>query len=81
MKIGFIGLGIMGRPMATNLIKGGHKLFVFDRNPESVQKLVEAGATGVSSAAEASVGVDIVVTMLSRWFAESAACCLLHNRV
>lgn len=64
MKIGFIGLGIMGRPMATNLIKGGHKLFVFDRNPESVQKLVEAGATGVSSAAEASVGVDIVVTML-----------------
>ncbi len=64
MKIGFIGLGIMGRPMATNLIKGGHKLFVFDRNPESVQKLVKAGATGVSSAAEASVGVDIVVTML-----------------
>ena len=66
MKIGFIGLGIMGRPMATNLIKGGHKLFVFDRNPESVQKLVKAGATGVSSAAEASVGVDIVVTMLPK---------------
>lgn len=64
MKIGFIGLGIMGRPMATNLIKGGHELFVFDRNPESVQKMVEVGATGVSSAAEASVGVDIVVTML-----------------
>lgn len=64
MKIGFIGLGIMGRPMAINLIKGGHELFAYDRNPDSVQKLVDAGATGVSSIAEASTGVDVVITML-----------------
>ena len=34
MKIAFIGLGIMGKPMAKNLIKAGHELFVFDRNPD-----------------------------------------------
>jgi 3-hydroxyisobutyrate dehydrogenase-like beta-hydroxyacid dehydrogenase len=46
MKIGFIGLGIMGRPMALNLIKGGHEVTVWARRAESMQPLLDAGAKG-----------------------------------
>ena len=44
MKVGFIGLGIMGRPMAQNLLKGGHTLSVYARRAESMQPLTQAGA-------------------------------------
>ena len=44
MKIGFIGLGVMGRPMAKNLIKAGHKLLVFDRVDAAVEELAALGA-------------------------------------
>jgi 3-hydroxyisobutyrate dehydrogenase-like beta-hydroxyacid dehydrogenase len=44
VKIGFIGLGIMGRPMALNLLRGGHELTVWARRAESMQPLLEAGA-------------------------------------
>jgi 3-hydroxyisobutyrate dehydrogenase-like beta-hydroxyacid dehydrogenase len=44
MKIGFIGLGIMGRPMALNLMHGGHPLTVWARRAESMQPLLDAGA-------------------------------------
>jgi 3-hydroxyisobutyrate dehydrogenase-like beta-hydroxyacid dehydrogenase len=44
MRIGFIGLGIMGKPMATNLLKAGFKLTVYNRTPEKCVPLVEAGA-------------------------------------
>lgn len=44
MKIGFIGLGVMGRPMAKNLIKAGHELLVFDRMNAAVEELAAFGA-------------------------------------
>ena len=52
MKIGFIGLGIMGRPMALNLLKGGHQLSVWARRAESMQPLLDAGASGAASPAD-----------------------------
>src|SRR5690349_22657939 len=64
MKIGFIGLGNMGAPMALNLLKAGHVLTVFDLNPESVQMLVRAGASAAVSPSAAVSGVECVITML-----------------
>ncbi|MCQ9328376.1 3-hydroxyisobutyrate dehydrogenase [Pelistega suis] len=65
MKIGFIGLGNMGGPMALNLVKAGHQLSVFDLVPASVQKLTEAGAKAFASPAEvAAQDIDMLVTML-----------------
>ena len=65
MKIGFIGLGIMGRPMALNLIKGGHAVTVWARRAESMQPLLDAGATGAASPAEAARGNDLVISMVA----------------
>ncbi|OLP66978.1 2-hydroxy-3-oxopropionate reductase [Bacillus pumilus] len=65
-KIGFIGLGIMGKPMALNLLKSGHIVTVFDINQEAVQALKEAGAKGAESAAEAANVSDIMITMLPK---------------
>ena len=45
MKVGFIGLGIMGKPMAKNLLKAGHQVCVNDFKKEAVEELVAAGAT------------------------------------
>ncbi|MCE8511749.1 3-hydroxyisobutyrate dehydrogenase [Ruegeria pomeroyi] len=59
MKIGFIGLGNMGAPMAANLAKAGHEVTGFDMAPVEV-----AGVTRAASAAEAARGADVVVTML-----------------
>jgi 2-hydroxy-3-oxopropionate reductase len=64
MKIGFIGLGIMGKPMAKNLIKAGYELVVNDLNKASVEELIAAGAeTGTCSADVASKS-DVIITML-----------------
>src|SRR5664279_250363 len=65
MKIGFIGLGIMGRPMALNLIKGGHAVTVWARRAESMQPLLEAGAKGAFSPAEAARGNELVISMVA----------------
>ena len=62
--IGFIGLGIMGKPMARNLLQAGHQLVVHDVNPAPVAELVEAGARSAASAAEAAASAEIVITML-----------------
>ncbi|MBQ9564326.1 MAG: 2-hydroxy-3-oxopropionate reductase [Synergistaceae bacterium] len=64
MKIGFIGLGIMGKPMAKNLIKAGHELRVYNRSKEPVEELVKAGAAAAANAADAAKGVELVLTML-----------------
>ena len=64
-RIAFIGLGIMGRPMAMNLIKAGHALRVHARRPEMMAPLVEAGAVACASPKEAAQGADIVFTMVS----------------
>jgi 2-hydroxy-3-oxopropionate reductase len=70
MKIGFVGLGIMGRPMALNLIKAGHELKVFDVVPERM-----AGMTAAGSAREAAVDSEIVITMLPNSPEVRAAVC------
>ena len=63
-KIGFIGVGNMGGPMARNLVAAGHALKVFDLDEEKVNFVVQAGATSAVSVAEAAAGVEIIVTML-----------------
>lgn len=64
MKIGFIGLGIMGKPMAKNLLKAGHELKVHDLVTAAVEELVLAGAGRVESCAGAARGSDLIITML-----------------
>lgn len=64
MKIGFIGLGIMGKPMAKNLIKAGYELVVYDIVKESVDDVVAAGAKPASFSKELSKECNIIITML-----------------
>lgn len=63
-SIGFIGLGIMGKPMALNLIKAGHTLTVNDLNQEAVQSLLKAGANYAASPKEVAENSEIIITML-----------------
>jgi len=63
-RIGFIGVGTMGLPMAKNLVKKGFTVTAFDSNPEAVKAAAAAGMTAAASAAEAVATADIVVTML-----------------
>jgi len=63
-RIGFIGLGNMGLPMAQNLIKAGHQVEGVDVNPASVEKLKAAGGTAVETAKIAAARADVVITML-----------------
>lgn len=62
--IGFIGLGQMGAPMASNLLGQGHQLRVFDVNPVAVQTLVVKGAQSATTPAQAAEGAEFVITML-----------------
>ncbi|HJP50007.1 MAG: 3-hydroxyisobutyrate dehydrogenase [Pseudomonadales bacterium] len=62
--IGFIGLGNMGGPMTTNLLKAGYEIKAFDIVPELLEKSVAEGATACNSAAEAAVDVDVLISML-----------------
>ncbi|MGI6004630.1 MAG: 2-hydroxy-3-oxopropionate reductase [Christensenellales bacterium] len=62
--IGFIGLGIMGKPMSKNLLKAGYPLKVFDLNRDAVEEVAAAGASAAQSVAEAAKDVDILITML-----------------
>ncbi|MCR5772192.1 MAG: 2-hydroxy-3-oxopropionate reductase [Butyrivibrio sp.] len=64
MKIGFIGLGIMGKPMSKNLLKAGYELVVNNRSKAAVEELVAAGATGADSAMEVAKQCDVIITML-----------------
>jgi 3-hydroxyisobutyrate dehydrogenase len=63
-KIGFIGLGNMGQPMAQNLIKAGHPVCGYDLEPAALDKFSSAGGIAVRSLDVASMGVDMVITML-----------------
>ncbi|AZV55164.1 2-hydroxy-3-oxopropionate reductase [Clostridium sp. AWRP] len=63
-SVGFIGLGIMGRPMVLNLMKAGHKVTVYDINESAVEKLVHEGAVAAKSPKETSENKDIIFTML-----------------
>lgn len=64
MKVGFIGLGIMGKPMAKNLVKAGYDLVVTNRSKASVEELVAVGATGVNTSKEVAELSDVIITML-----------------
>jgi 2-hydroxymethylglutarate dehydrogenase len=64
MKIGFIGIGAMGRPMAVNLLKAGFHLTVYDLNQEAVQQLIEMDARSAATPKELAAGADVVITML-----------------
>jgi len=64
MNIGFIGLGNMGHGMATNLLKAGHQITVYNRSPGKAEALVQQGATAARNVAGASAG-EVVFTMLS----------------
>lgn len=63
-KIGFIGLGIMGKPMARNLMKAGYSLVVHNRSRAKVDELAKEGATAASSPKEVAAAVDVIITML-----------------
>jgi 2-hydroxy-3-oxopropionate reductase len=63
-KVGFIGLGIMGRPMARNLMKAGYELVVHTRTAEKQAELVGEGARGAGSPKEVAEQADVVITML-----------------
>jgi len=64
MKIGFIGLGIMGKPMAENLMKAGHELVVFDVMEKPVQELAAKGAKAASSSREVAEQCTLIITMV-----------------
>jgi len=63
-KIGFVGLGIMGKPMSRNLLKAGHSLVVYDVVPGPLAELTEAGATRGESARDTAAKSDVIITML-----------------
>lgn len=63
-KIGFIGLGIMGKPMTRNLLKAGYAVRVFDFMAASVAAMVEAGAVAGNSSADVAAHCDVIITML-----------------
>jgi len=62
--IGFIGLGIMGRPMARNLLKAGYSLVVHSRSQGPVDEIVKAGATAAASPKDVAAQCDVLITML-----------------
>ncbi|GAA3532121.1 2-hydroxy-3-oxopropionate reductase [Nonomuraea rosea] len=64
MNIGFVGLGIMGSPMAANLLNAGHAVTGYDVSDERVEQLAGLGGKGASSVVEAVGGADVVITML-----------------
>lgn len=64
-KMGFIGLGVMGKPMAENLIKAGYPLCVHDIVQEPVKELVKLGATEGKSPKEVGEVSEVIITMLS----------------
>ncbi len=64
MKIGFIGLGIMGKPMARNLLKAGYELTVYNTSRPAVDELVADGAIGAASCKEVAQASEIVVLMV-----------------
>lgn len=65
LKVGFVGLGVMGAPMARNLLEAGFDLTVHNRTREKEEPLAALGATRAASPADAARGADVVVTMVS----------------
>ncbi|MEV4146727.1 2-hydroxy-3-oxopropionate reductase [Amycolatopsis sp. NPDC049691] len=64
MKLGFIGLGVMGAPMAAHLVAAGHDVSGYDVHPAAGEKLAAAGGRAATGVADAVAGADVVITML-----------------
>ena len=64
-RVGFIGLGIMGKPMARNLLKAGYPLSVYSRRRESVEALLKDGATGAASPREVAETTQVVMSIVT----------------
>lgn len=64
MKVGFVGLGIMGKPMSINVQKAGHQVYAFDFNMDRAKDLVELGGIACSGGKEVAENADVVITML-----------------
>jgi 3-hydroxyisobutyrate dehydrogenase len=64
VSVGFIGLGNMGNPMAANVLKNGFPVTVFDKNPRTMENLVQAGAKAASSAKQVAESAEILLTCL-----------------
>jgi 2-hydroxy-3-oxopropionate reductase len=65
IKVGFVGLGIMGKPMALNLRKAGYPLWVYGRRAETMRPIVDVGAIACGSPKEVASNTDVVITMVS----------------
>lgn len=65
MKLGFIGLGVMGRPMALNLMKHGHEMAVYARRADAAEALVTAGARRCATPADVAANAEVVFTMVT----------------
>src|SRR5258708_39520144 len=63
LHVGFISVGVMGRPMVSNLLKAGFPCTIYDINPAPIEALVAEGAVSVSSAAEVANSSDIFLTL------------------
>lgn len=64
MKVGFIGLGIMEKPMCRNLMKAGYEAVVYNRSKASVEELAAEGAQAAGSPAEVAENCQVIITML-----------------
>ncbi|WP_187173512.1 NAD(P)-binding domain-containing protein, partial [Enterococcus faecium] len=64
LNLGFIGLGIMGSPMAVHLVEAGHTVAGYNRSPEKTKALAEAGGRVAASIADAVTGADVVALMV-----------------
>lgn len=80
MKVGFIGLGIMGKPMSRNLMKAGYELVVYNRSKASVEELAAEGAEAASSPAEVAEKCSVIITMLPN-SPQVREVCLGHNGI
>ena len=63
-KVGFVGVGVMGREMVLNLLKGGHRVRLFDARPEAAESLRSHGAEVAASVADAIRDAEVAITML-----------------
>lgn len=64
MKVGFIGLGIMGKPMSKNVLKAGYEVIIYSRTQSTIDELVTAGAIAACSPKEVAQESDVIITML-----------------
>lgn len=64
MKVGFVGLGIMGKPMAKNVLKAGHEVICFDFNHDSIDEVVAAGGVQATSGKDVAEKSEVIITML-----------------